>query len=135
MARPLPKISLEFLSRTLRQAREARGWTLEQLAHELWSSGHPTSQNKLWRLENRPPHRVDTELILWLEKVLGISLLPQQETHQVLIEDVVYLVDAFARAGPGGPFPPPPRSPGLRRIHERLIGMVDAHRSPSTDAA
>ena len=75
MSRPLQEISAEQLSRTLREARERKGWTLEQLARELWVRGFPTSQNKLWRLENKPPNRIDTELLLWLEKVLEVELL------------------------------------------------------------
>jgi transcriptional regulator with XRE-family HTH domain len=135
MARPLPEISLEHLSRSLRQAREARAWTLEQLAHELWASGHPTSQNKLWRLENRPPRRVDTELLLWLEKVLGTELLAHEQKSQVLIEDVLHLVDAFAMAGGSAPLPPLPLNQGLRRIYERLANLLDARDPSRSDAA
>ena len=69
MSRRLQELSREQLSRSLREARERKEWTLEQLARELWVRGFPTSQNKLWRLENKPPKRVDTELLLWLEKV------------------------------------------------------------------
>jgi len=113
MSRPLQEISNEQLSRALSEARERKGWTLEQLARELWVRGFPTSQNKLWRLENKPPGRIDTELILWLEKVLEVELLGGSDKRQVLIEDVLALLEAFETQPP-----PAPQSDGLRRIHE-----------------
>ena len=121
MSRPLREISAEQLSRALREARERKGWTLEQLARELWVRGFPTSQNKLWRLENKPPNRIDTELLLWLEKVLEVELFGGDEQKQVLIEDVLSLVDAFAAAAP-----PVPDSKGLRRIHDCLARVLNA---------
>jgi len=120
MSRPLQEISLEELSRSVRAARERKNWTLEQLARELWLRGFPTSQNKLWRLENKPPGRIDTELLLWLEKVLEVNLLDGGDKQQILIEDMIGLIDAF-----DGPTPPPaPESAGLRRIHERLAMLL-----------
>ena len=119
MSRPLQEISLEQLSNSLSTARERKGWTLEQLARELWLRGFPTSQNKLWRLENKPPARIDTELLLWLEKVLEVELLGSDEQKQVLIEDVIALFDTFAAAAQ-----PPPENAGLRRIHDRLTRLL-----------
>lgn len=120
MSRPLQEISLEQLSRTLREARERKGWPLEQLARELWARGFPTSQNKLWRLENKPPRRIDTELLLWLEKVLNVELLSAGDQKQVLIEDVIALLDSFSAAAQ------PPENPGLRRIHDRVTRLLDS---------
>ena len=108
------------MSRSLREARERKGWTIEQLARELWLRGYATSQNKLWRLESKPPNRVDTELLLWLEKVLEVELLGGNNQMQVLIEDVISLVDAFAAAPP-----PAPENAGLRRIHSRLERLLN----------
>lgn len=126
MARALETVDLESLSEALKRAREAKGWTLQQLAHELWSRGFPTSQNKLWRLENHPPKRVDTELLLWLEKVLDAGFLKSGEPQPVLVDDVTGLLDAFIvyRAGGAG-LPDPPSSQHLRRIYERLKVLVD----------
>lgn len=120
MSRPLQEISNEELSRTLSEARERKGWTLEQLARELWVRGFPTSQNKLWRLENKPPSRIDTELILWLEKVLEVQILDGSDKQQVLIEDVLALLDSFS----ANPAPPPPHGEGLKRIHERVAKLL-----------
>ena len=117
MSQALPEISREQLSRTLREARERKGWTLEQLARELWTRGFPVSQNNLWRLENKPPRRVDTELLLWLEKVLNVELLDGRDQTQVLIEDVIAIMDSFM----AGTVPPTPESEGLRRIHRCLV--------------
>ena len=122
MSRPLQEISAEQLRLTLREARERKGWTLEQLARELWVRGFPTSQNKLWRLENKPPNRIDTELLLWLEKVLEVELFAGDGQKQVLIEDVIALMDAFAAAAA----PPIPDSKGLRRIHNCLTQLLNA---------
>ena len=113
MSRPLPEISREHLSRKLYEARERKGWTLEQLSRELWLRGFRASQNKLWRLENKPPHRVDTELLLWLEKLLQVELFKDNGQTHVLIEDVIALLDAFH----AGTVPPTPDNDGLRRIH------------------
>jgi len=126
MARALETVDLECLSGALKRAREAKGWTLQQLSHELWARGFPTSQNKLWRLENNPPKRVDTELLLWLEKVLGADLLKGGEPQPVLLEDVTGLVDAFiaCRAG-SAKIPAPPTSQHLLRIYEKLLVLVD----------
>lgn len=120
MSRPLQEISNEKLSQTLSEARERKGWTLEQLARELWMRGFPTSQNKLWRLENKPPSRIDTELILWLEKVLEVQILDGSDKQQVLIEDVLALIHSFASSNA----PPVPATEGLRRIHERLDELL-----------
>jgi len=86
-------------------------------------------------LENRPPRRVDTELLLWLEKVLGTELLAHEQKSQVLIEDVLHLVDAFAMAGGSAPLPPLPLNQGLRRIYERLAHLLDARDPSRSDAA
>ena len=119
MSRPLQEISLEQLSRSLSEARERKGWTLEQLARELWLRGFPTSQNKLWRLENKPPARIDTELLLWLEKVLEVELIGAGDQKQVLIEDVIALLDSFSTAAAS-----PPENPGLRRIHDCVTRLL-----------
>ena len=124
MSRPLPEISRGQLSRTLREAREGKGWTLEQLAHELWARGFPASQNKLWRLENKPPGRVDTELLLWLEKLLGVELFNNGDQTQVFIDDVIALMDAFMESLNGTPVPPPPENEGLRRIYRCLNKLI-----------
>jgi transcriptional regulator with XRE-family HTH domain len=126
MPRALNDVSLEGLSRSLREARERKGWTLEQLSHELWSRGLPTSQNKLWRLENNPPQRPDSELLLWLEKVLDVELINPSEKRQVLIEDVIGLIDAFIATGPRSGSPPPPENHALHEIHSRLRKLVRA---------
>ena len=102
MSQTLPEISREQLSRTLREARERKGWTLEQLARELWARRFNVSQNKLWRLENKPPRRVDTELLLWLEKVLNVELLDGHDQTQVLIEDVIAIRDLGCEAAIAG---------------------------------
>jgi transcriptional regulator with XRE-family HTH domain len=123
MAKTLQKVSLSKLSQTVRDARLAKGWTLEQLSHELWELGFPTAQNKLWRLENKPPKRIDTELLLFLEKVLGVELIHSEEKNQVLIEDVLELVDCFVEAAGDGAVPQEPASRSLRAIHERLVEL------------
>ena len=125
MSRPLPEISREHLSRTLRNAREGKGWTLEQLSRELWLRGCSASQNKLWRLENQPPGRVDTELLLWLEKVLQVQLFQDDGQAHVLIEDVLAILDTFH----AGDAPPEPRNDGLRRIHQQVNRLLDKFRS------
>ncbi|MGI9243231.1 MAG: helix-turn-helix domain-containing protein [Verrucomicrobiales bacterium] len=117
MAKPTPELSLPKLSKTVNEARMAKGWTLEQLSHELWERGFPTAQNKLWRLENRPPKRIDTELLLFLEKVLEVELIESGEKNQVLIEDVVELLDHFV----AGEVPEQPSNSSLQPIYERLL--------------
>ena len=107
------------LSEKVRNARDAKGWTLEQLSHQLWQSGLPTAQNKLWRLENKPPKRVDTELLLYLEKVLETELFDSGDKKAIFIEDVLELIDRFIEAGAGDP-PKPPANSALRQIHEKL---------------
>ena len=128
MARALQSVDLRSLSEAVKQAREAKGWTLQQLAHELWAKGFPTSQNKLWRLENNPPKRVDTELLLWLEKVLGARLLLSDEPQPVLVDDVTGLIDAFiaARTNPASRAAPErPTSSSLGAIYDRLRTLVE----------
>lgn len=120
MSRRLQELSREQLSRSLREARERKEWTLEQLARELWVRGFPTSQNKLWRLENKPPKRVDTELLLWLEKLLEVELFEGNDQNQVFIEDVIGLMDSFHEKGSA----PVPENEGLRRIHRCLTLFV-----------
>jgi transcriptional regulator with XRE-family HTH domain len=119
MTRKLQDISLDQLSSNLRRAREQQGWTLEQLSHELWQQGFPTSQNKLWRMENKPPRRVDTELLLWLEKVLKVELIEAEEKKQVLMDDVLELLDAFLLARKKGKIPKVPENKTLREIYKR----------------
>jgi transcriptional regulator with XRE-family HTH domain len=119
MTRKLQEISLDQLSRNLRKAREIQGWTLEQLSHELWQQGFPTSQNKLWRMENKPPKRVDTELLLWLEKVLKVELIEADDKKQVLMDDVLELLDAFLLARKQGKTPKMPENKTLREIYKR----------------
>lgn len=130
MSRSLPEISRQQLSQSLREARERKGWTLEQLARELWVRGSHVSQNKLWRLENKPPRRVDTELLLWLEKVLNVELLDGHDQAQVLIEDVIAMMDSFV----AGTEPPAPEGEGLRRIHRCLVRLVNRY-SGTQDAS
>ena len=121
MPRVLKEISLDELARALHDAREKKGWTLEQLSHELWQAGYPTSQNKLWRMENKPPKRVDTELLLWLEKVLGTELIRSGDKNQILISDVLELIDRFVEAAKAGaPKPKLPPNESLHEIHRRL---------------
>ena len=45
MARKLEEVNLAELSASLREARDRKGWTLEELSHALWERGFPTSQN------------------------------------------------------------------------------------------
>lgn len=124
MARRRLEIDLDALSAQLKQARLEKGWTLEELSHELRDRGFPTSQNKLWRMENNPPRRVDTELLLWLEKTLEVELLSPGDKRQVLIEDVVELIDAFIAAGRHGePLPSSPKT-GLGEIHRKLEELL-----------
>ena len=126
MARKLQEVNLEELSQAVRAVRAKKGWTLEQLSHELWDRGLPTAQNKLWRLENNPPKRIDTELLLWLEKVLDVELLDQENKKQVFIEDVVELIDAFIAAETPEDVPERPSNGGLREIYERLCLLVQS---------
>ncbi len=126
MARALENVNLLTLSAAIKGAREAKGWTLQQLSHELWSMGFPTSQNKLWRLENTPPRRVDTELLLWLEKVLEVPLLDGGEPKPVLVDDVLDLVEQFVAARRQCREPPPqPASQALGKIYHKLRELVD----------
>ena len=117
------EIDLKELSKKIRGARDAKAWTLEQLSHELWQSGLPTSHNKLWRLENKPPKRVDTELLHYLEKVLEVELIDSGDKKQVFIEDVIELVDLFV-AAELGTVPNAPADSGLHEIHERLVALA-----------
>ena len=128
MARKLQEVNLEELSQAVRAARAKKGWTLEQLSHELWDRGLPTAQNKLWRLENNPPKRIDTELLLWLEKVLDVELLDQENKTQVFIEDVVELIDAFIGVGKQEDAPDRPSNGSLREIYEKLQLLVQHQR-------
>jgi len=125
MARKLEEISLTEMSAALRRARERKGWTLEELSHALWQAGFPTSQNKLWRMENKPPKRVDTELLLWLEKVLEVELLPG-EKHQVLIDDVIGLLDEIGAARAAGEEPKDTSNRQLRRIRGKVLELLGA---------
>ena len=120
MAQTPQDIDLANLSRTVRKARQEKGWTLEQLSHELWERGFPTAQNKLWRLENRPPKRVDSGLLLWLEKVLEVELIDSGDKKQVLIEDVLELVDRFVEASETGAQPAIPGNRGLQLLYDKL---------------
>ena len=125
MSRPHPEISRDQLSRRLREARERKDWTLDQLARELWLRGFQVSQNKLWRLENKPPGRVDTELLLWLEKLLQVELFADNSQTHVLIEDVIAILDAFHE----GKVPPVPENDGLRRIHRCVLTLLEKSRA------
>jgi transcriptional regulator with XRE-family HTH domain len=129
MARVLQSVDLQSLSEALKQAREAKGWTLQQLSHELWAKGFPTSQNKLWRLENNPPKRVDTELLLWLEKVLEAGLLTSDEPQPVLVEDVTGMIDEFIafRSNPAN-LPERPSSAHLQKVYDRLWALAGEER-------
>ena len=125
MAKKLEEISLAEMSSALRTGRERKGWTLEELSHALWEAGYPTSQNKLWRMENNPPKRVDTELLLWLEKVLEVELLPDGEKNQVLIDDVLELLDDIGAAREAGSPPKEPSSRNLQRIRGKVIELLE----------
>lgn len=122
MARKHDNIDLEELSRKLREARERKGMTLEELSHELWQSGYPTSQNKLWRMENKPPKRLDGELLLWLERKLDVSLVESEDQNQVLIDDVLELLDGFLSGGED--VPSRPSNPGLGEIYDRVAKLA-----------
>jgi len=124
MAKALQEVSLQELSKSVREARDRKGWTLEQLSHELWERGYPTAQNKLWRLENKPPKRIDSELLLWLEKVLEVELIDSEDRKQVLIEDVLDLLDSFTSTADSGKVPPPPSNRRLEEIYQRLVGLT-----------
>ena len=102
---------------------------LEQLSHELWERGFPTAQNKLWRLENKPPKRIDTELLLWLEKVLDVELLESGDKKQVLIEDVLELVERFITAAESGDSPDAPVNRRLQKIYDKLAAFDRARAS------
>ena len=108
------------LSNAVRETRREKGWTLEQLSHQLWEMGFPTAQNKLWRLENKPPKRIDTELLLFLEKALDVELLDSDEKNQVLITDVLELLDCFV----DGKIPERPTNGSLQEIYDRLLLLV-----------
>lgn len=123
MAKTIQEVNLPKLSRAVSEARQKKGWTLEQLSHELWQSGFPTAQNKLWRLENKPPKRIDTELLLFLEKVLDVPLLDTGEQKQVLIEDVIDLIDGFVDSAGDGPLPDKPANRNLGLIYEKLLAL------------
>ena len=120
MAKAIHELSLSKLSNAVREARREKGWTLEQLSHQLWEMGFPTAQNKLWRLENKPPKRIDTELLLFLEKALDVELLDSDEKNQVLITDVLELLDCFV----DGKIPEGPTNGSLQEIYDRLLLLV-----------
>lgn len=121
------EIDLETLSARIKAARERKGLTLEELSHTLWSHGFPTSQNKLWRMENKPPRRLDSELLLWLEKVLETPLLDSDRQNQVLKDDVLALIDAFIQRNASDAPPPRPSNRGLAEIYDRVKALaVDA---------
>jgi len=122
MARKHDNIDLEALSRKIREARERKGLTLEELSHELWQSGFPTSQNKLWRMENKPPKRLDSELLLWLERKLDVSLVDSENQNQVLIHDVVELLDSFLDKKEDRP--QRPANPGMGEIYDRVAKLA-----------
>ena len=120
MDKAIQELSLAKLSKTVHEARLKKGWTLEQLSHQLWERGFPTAQNKLWRLENKPPKRLDTELLLFLEKVLEVELIDSGKKNQILIEDVLELLDQFV----AGERPEEPGNRSLQPIHERLLRLT-----------
>lgn len=76
------------VSVAFRNARLKMGLTLEAVAGELYARGYPTAVNKLWRLENSPPEKVDEALIAWLNAVLKTDLV-EGGTSVVLVEDVL----------------------------------------------
>lgn len=113
------------LSERIRTARERKGLTLEALARELWISGFPTSQNKLWRMENRPPKRPDKELLLWLERKLEVQLVDHGEHRQVLLEEIIDLLDGFAGSPEReGSSMERPTNPGLAEIYDRVAKIA-----------
>jgi transcriptional regulator with XRE-family HTH domain len=121
MPRRFDDIDLDELSRAVHDARDKKGWTLEELSYELRDCGLPTAQNKLWRLENKPPKRLDTELLLWLEKILEVNLLPQQ--NQVLLQDVLDLLDAFIEAE--SELPPKPTHKSLHQVYAKALQLKE----------
>jgi hypothetical protein len=76
------------VSVAFRNARLKMGLTIEAVAGELYARGYPTAVNKLWRLENSPPEKVDETLIAWLNAVLKTNLV-EGGTSVVLAEDVL----------------------------------------------
>ncbi len=97
-----------------------KGWTLEQLAYELRSRGFATAVNKLWRLENKPPKRLDTELLMWLEKVLQVEILEAGDKKHVFIEDVLELIDHFIEAKKANKTAQAPSNSSLLEIYRKL---------------
>lgn len=125
MVKRATDIDLEALSKKIREARERKDMTLEELSHTLWAHGFPTSQNKLWRMENKPPKRVDSALLLWLEKVLEVSLVESEHKQgQVLKEEVIALIDQFIERPNKKRLPKRPRDGTLEQIYERLATLV-----------
>ncbi|MGI9242033.1 MAG: hypothetical protein ACR2RV_14615 [Verrucomicrobiales bacterium] len=123
MAKTDANLDRTKLSVGIREGRRKKGWTLEQLARELWALGLPTAQNKLWRLENKPPQRIDTELLLWLEKLLGVELIESHRRNHILIGDVVDLLDHFIATGGDEPLSPAPENPALQPIYEKMATL------------
>ena len=119
------EIDLEVLRRKIKEARERKGMTLEELSHTLWAQGFPTSQNKLWRMENKPPRRLDSELLLWLEKILEVPLLHSGQHQHVLKDDVNSIIDEFIDATEAQVRPPRPTNLGLAEIYDRLSHLVE----------
>ncbi|GEM_PF-4137205 len=72
-AKKVPEAVRELAAR-VKKARKEKNWSLEELSRKLNNDGYPTSQNKLFRLENKPPEKVDAELVRRLEELLGVSL-------------------------------------------------------------
>jgi transcriptional regulator with XRE-family HTH domain len=110
------------LSKQVRAARQAKGWTFHRLAQELWAADYDVTPNKLWRLEGRPPKKPDEVLILWLEKVLEAELLGPDEKRLVVFGDVLILLNEIIRHRRNGDAPPEkPASRQMRLIYEKML--------------
>ena len=84
-----------------------------------------TKRSLFWkRLIRRPPKRVDTELLLWLEKVLEVELLPDGHKNQVLIDDVLDLLDEIGAAREAGSPPKKPADRNLQRIRGKVLELL-----------
>lgn len=113
------------LGEAIRAARCRRGWSLDRLVKELWTSGYGVSQNKMWRIEQGQVVRgIEHDLLVRLERLLGISL--SEDGHgRVAVADVLDLVDSVFKARSSRASVPVPEDPQLRTIHRRLAKWLE----------